>query len=247
MIILDACRDNPFAEGGVRSIGGSRGLARVDAPEGTFVMYSAGAGQTALDRLSDNDADANSVFTRSLIPLITTPGLGMQEVALKVRERVVELANSVGHRQTPAYYDQLLGRFCPAGCEVTTKAKTQPVGDTAAAKPPSQPQAAAPLAPASPRDTASPTNAAAEGWAAVKDTTSIGVLEAFIAQFGNSFYGELARAGYSMKCFDGMDACYKQAGEVCPAGYTIIDRATGTVCSSSGSCIPGHSLAIECK
>ena len=117
LVILDACRDNPFAAAGVRSIGGTRGLARVEAPEGTFVMYSAGTGQTALDRLSDDDDNPNSVFTRSLVPLITTKGLGLQEVALKVRQLVVELAKRAGHRQTPAYYDQLLGRFCPAGCE----------------------------------------------------------------------------------------------------------------------------------
>ena len=125
LVILDACRDNPFAADGTRSVGGTRGLARVDAPEGTFVMYSAGAGQTALDRLSDSDDNADSVFTRSLVPLLKTPGLGLQEVALKVREEVVALAKSAGFKQTPAYYDQVIGRFCVAGCE----------GDSAAAAP----------------------------------------------------------------------------------------------------------------
>jgi cell division septation protein DedD len=186
VVILDACRDNPFAESGVRSIGGMRGLARVDAPEGTFVMYSAGAGQTALDRLSDTDANTNSVFTRSLVPLINTPGLGMQEIALKVRENVVALADSVGHRQTPAYYDQLVGRFCPAGCEETTMPKSQPIEN----------KAAAPLVPSpapAPSQTLS-TDAAAEAWAAAKETTSVSVLEAFITKYGDSFYSELARA-----------------------------------------------------
>jgi len=142
LIILDACRDNPFAAGGVRSVGGTRGLARVEAPEGTFVMYSAGTGQTALDRLSDNDDDANSVFTRSLVPLIRTKGLGLQEVALKVREEVVALATSAGHKQTPAYYDQVVGRFCVAGCETEIAAAT-PAPDT-------QPKALAALPKAAP-------------------------------------------------------------------------------------------------
>jgi TPR repeat protein len=122
LIILDACRDNPFAGDGTRSVGGTRGLARVEAPEGTFVLYSAGTGQAALDRLSDTDDNANSVFTRSLVPLIKTPGLPLQEVALKVREEVVALASSVGRKQTPAYYDQVIGRFCVAGCEAGTPA-----------------------------------------------------------------------------------------------------------------------------
>lgn len=135
IIVLDACRDNPFAADGTRSIGGTRGLARVEAPEGTFVMYSAGAGQSALDRLSDRDANPNSVFTRSLMPLIKTKGLGLQEVALRVREQVVELANSAGFKQTPAYYDQVIGRFCPAGCEA----------EIAAVEPQAAPPAPAPV------------------------------------------------------------------------------------------------------
>lgn len=147
LVILDACRDNPFAADGTRSVGGTRGLARVEAPEGTFVMYSAGAGQTALDRLSDSDADANSVFTRSLVPLIKTPGLRLQEVALKVREQVVELANSVGRKQTPAYYDQVIGRFCVAGCE-TALAEAKP---ESVPPPAPLPAASAPAAPPNPQ------------------------------------------------------------------------------------------------
>src|SRR4029079_3495939 len=57
LYILDACRDNPFVDGKGRGIGGTRGLARVEPPSGTFIMFSAGAGETALDRLSDSDPD----------------------------------------------------------------------------------------------------------------------------------------------------------------------------------------------
>jgi hypothetical protein len=73
--VLDACRDNPIAATGTRSIGGTRGLTRVDTPNGVFVLFSAGLGQTALDRLADDDPDPNSVFTRKLVPLLKTPGL----------------------------------------------------------------------------------------------------------------------------------------------------------------------------
>lgn len=68
------------------------------------------------------------------------------------------------------------------------------------------------------------------------------------------FVGPNSKTAYSMKC-SGMgrtlDACYKKAGEVCPGGYNIIDRATGTVgvpMQGGGIMIaPQHSLAIECK
>ncbi|HSA66990.1 MAG TPA: caspase family protein, partial [Methyloceanibacter sp.] len=48
LYILDACRDNPFVDGKGRGIGGTRGLARVEPPSGTFIMFSAGAKESAL-------------------------------------------------------------------------------------------------------------------------------------------------------------------------------------------------------
>jgi uncharacterized caspase-like protein len=116
LIVLDACRDNPFVTSRGRSLGGSRGLADVRPPAGTFIMYSAGAGQRAIDRLSDADPDANSIYTRHLLPKLRTPGLGIQEIARQVRREVMETARGVGHEQMPAYYDEVTGDFCPAGC-----------------------------------------------------------------------------------------------------------------------------------
>ena len=67
------------------------------------------------------------------------------------------------------------------------------------------------------------------------------------------FVGPNSKTAYSMKC-SGMgrtlDACYKKAGEVCPGGYNIIDRASGTggVPMQGGTMMaPQHNLAIECK
>jgi Caspase domain/PQQ-like domain len=115
LIVLDACRNNPFGRSGTRSIGGGAGLARIAAPQGTFVMYSADIGETALDRLSEDDPNPNSVFTRALIPLMRTPGLDLVDTAREVRRRVRDLAVSVSHQQTPAYYDAVLGDFYFAG------------------------------------------------------------------------------------------------------------------------------------
>ena len=50
LLILDACRDHPLIPEELRSASSPAGLARMDAPTGTFIMYPAGAGQTALDR-----------------------------------------------------------------------------------------------------------------------------------------------------------------------------------------------------
>lgn len=109
MLVLDACRDNPFAAAGTRAIAGSRGLARVEAPVGVFVLMSAGAKQEALDRLSDADPEPNSVFTRVFLRELAVPGQTLVEIAKRTQVEVRALAATVGHEQTPAYYDQVIG------------------------------------------------------------------------------------------------------------------------------------------
>ena len=111
LVILDACRNNPFTGSPGRSLGGKKGLARISAPQGTFVMYSADVGEAALDRLGDNDQNPNSIFTRTLIPLMKTPGIDLVDTAREARRQVRKLALSVRHNQTPAYYDAVLGDF----------------------------------------------------------------------------------------------------------------------------------------
>lgn len=113
MVVLDACRNNPFSQGGTRAFGdGTRGLSRPPTvqTEGVFGLYSAGFGEQALDRLGDEDPDPNSVFTRVLVPALRQPGLSLIDVAYAVNEDVARLARSVGHEQNPAYYDQARGR-----------------------------------------------------------------------------------------------------------------------------------------
>jgi len=117
LIVLDACRDHPLVPPELKSIGPKGGLANVHAPQGTFIMYSAGAGETALDRLPGNDPDkVNSVYTRKLLPLLKTPRLSLPEMATRIRTEVYTLAKSVPHLQRPAYYDGVIGRYCVAGC-----------------------------------------------------------------------------------------------------------------------------------
>lgn len=99
IFIIDACRDNPFAGSGGRGLGGTRGLARVDAPAGTFILYSAGYQQTALDRLNDADEEPTSVYTRVLTKKLAEPGKQLADLAREVRSEVETLAKSAGHVQ----------------------------------------------------------------------------------------------------------------------------------------------------
>lgn len=109
LAIIDACRDNPF-KGSGRALGG-RGLAPTTAATGQMVMFSAGSGQQALDKLGNNDADKNGLFTRILLKEMTKPGVPVDKVLKNVRNEVVNLAKGVGHEQTPALYDQSVGEF----------------------------------------------------------------------------------------------------------------------------------------
>jgi hypothetical protein len=111
LMVLDACRENPFKKAGSRGVGATRGLAQMTTPEGVFVLYSAGVGQTALDRLSDNDPNPNSVFTRAFIEVLSKPEVSIQSMAKTTQQEVRRLAATVNHPQMPAYYDQILGQF----------------------------------------------------------------------------------------------------------------------------------------
>ncbi len=109
LMVIDACRDNPFEQSGIKNIGTSRGLARPDTPQGVFMLFAAGVGQTARDRLSDADPVPTSVFTRHLLPALTTPGLTLVQIAKRVQQEVDATARTVAHAQQPAYYDQIVG------------------------------------------------------------------------------------------------------------------------------------------
>jgi hypothetical protein len=117
LLVIDACRDNPFPRAAGRSIGNTRGLADARPARGIFTLYSAGIGQTALDRLGGSDTAHNSVFTRIFDEQLKRPELHLGDLAVEVRERVAELAlkatdergQPAPHEQTPAYYDQTLG------------------------------------------------------------------------------------------------------------------------------------------
>ncbi|MGY3437561.1 MULTISPECIES: caspase family protein [unclassified Marinovum] len=112
LAIIDACRDNPFASPGTRSAGASRGLARIEPVQGSFVIYSAGEGQTALDGLlADGPEQRFSVFTRNFLPLLTSD-MYLEDAVFEAQERTAQDARSQDHLQIPAVYRQKLGKTC---------------------------------------------------------------------------------------------------------------------------------------
>lgn len=100
IVILDACRNNPFARG-FRSA--EKGLARMDAPTGSLIAYATAPGQVAAD-----GEGRNGIFTKHLLNYITTPGLTVEQVLKRVRIGVLEETNS---EQVPWESSSLTGNF----------------------------------------------------------------------------------------------------------------------------------------
>ena len=148
ILVFDACRNNPFERKGTRALAGRGGLAAMASlPEGAFSIFSAGPQQTALDRLSNSDTDPNSVFTRVFIKELTEPGANLVQIAQRTRRTVSEMAESVKHKQIPAYFDQMVddvflnGRASndqQAGTAPAKATETKPSETKVAALPPVQ-------------------------------------------------------------------------------------------------------------
>lgn len=102
IVILDACRDNPFERSWRRGTEGT-GLAFMNAPSGSLIAYSTAPGRTALDGGGDN-----SPYTTALLKHIHTPNITVLEMFQRVRSTVKD---SSGGEQTPWESTSLMGNF----------------------------------------------------------------------------------------------------------------------------------------
>lgn len=119
IVILDACRDNPFA----RSFRSAQsGLARMDAPRGTLIAYATAPGSVAADGA---DGERNGVYTKHLLRHLATPGLPTEQAFKNVRIGVIQ---DTGSKQVPWESSSLTGNFYFASAEVanTPSPEAQP-------------------------------------------------------------------------------------------------------------------------
>jgi uncharacterized caspase-like protein len=100
LMILDACRNNPFARA-FRSA--AQGLAQMDAPSGTLVAFATAPGSVA----SDGEGD-NGLYTKHLLANITRPGLPIEQLFKEVR---IGVGRETGDRQVPWESSSLKGNF----------------------------------------------------------------------------------------------------------------------------------------
>ncbi len=99
IVILDACRNNPFAAIGATT----QGLARMDAPTGTFIAYSTAPGNVAMD-----GRGTNSPFTAALANAMARPGVPVEQMFKDVRINVLRETSGA---QTPWDSSSLVREF----------------------------------------------------------------------------------------------------------------------------------------
>jgi uncharacterized protein (TIGR02145 family) len=102
IIILDACRNNPFERSWTRSSTG-RGLAFMNAPGGTLIAYSTAPGSTAAD-----GSGKNSPYTSAVLESIEIPDFTITQVFQNVARILKEKTNQ---KQVPWYLSSLTGDF----------------------------------------------------------------------------------------------------------------------------------------
>ncbi|MEP7085521.1 MAG: caspase family protein [Betaproteobacteria bacterium] len=116
LIVLDACRNNPFTTAPSQLADSRRfrtrgltsqsaGLAPLHAPSGTLIAFSTAPGSVAID----NPQQRNSVYTKHLLENLRTPGMPIERMFKQVR---VAVAQETQQQQVPWETSSLMGEFC---------------------------------------------------------------------------------------------------------------------------------------
>ncbi|MEI8394975.1 MAG: caspase family protein [Rhodospirillaceae bacterium] len=170
MVLLDACRNNPFGGRGMRSV--SSGLAQMQAPSGTVISYATQPGNVA----ADGTGGGNSPYTTALAESIRTPGRSVFEVFNDVG---IAVKKKTGGTQQPWL-------------------ATSPIEGQFYFKPAATPVAVASVAPPSPA--AAPVQAMMSAdkealyWETIKDSRNPAYYRAYLEQFPTGVFAGLARA-----------------------------------------------------
>jgi hypothetical protein len=163
ILVLDACRDNPFADQLKRSIGANRsipiyrGLARINSPQGMIVSYATQAGSTAED-----GRGKNSPYTAAFLKHIESP----EEIGTIFRKISADVYQATGHEQLPELSLSLIGEFYLKGrMEIRV----------------------------TPDSSFPPPDTIKDAFAAAERIDTVGAFDAFLAQYPDGYYAALAR------------------------------------------------------
>ncbi len=165
IIILDACRNNPFGGRGLRSVGA--GLAQMQAPAGTIIAYATQPGAVAAD-----GEGANSPYTDALAKAVSKPGDTVFDVFNDVGVTVKR--NTGGAQQPWVSASPIEGRFYFLGPTTVVTAPAAPVTASTAAVPAVDKEMAF--------------------WDSVKTSSNPRLFEAYLRQFPQGTFAAIAEA-----------------------------------------------------
>jgi uncharacterized caspase-like protein len=166
IVVLDACRNNPLQRG-LRAI--TRGLAPMDAAQGTFIAYSTAPGAVAAD-----GSGSNSPYTKALANTIVQPGIGIEEAFRQVRADVMQATND---KQIPWDSSSLTAPFYFKGQAASQTFTT----------------ASQPAAP-KPATTAYSMDADKAVWDGIKDSKDASDYQAYLQQYPNGLFAGIAKS-----------------------------------------------------
>jgi formylglycine-generating enzyme required for sulfatase activity len=178
IVILDACRNNPYSRG-FRDAGG--GLARMEAPSGTLIAYATRPGMVSADGTGDN-----SPYTGVLARVMQTPGLSLNDVFIQTRVAVMAATND---EQVPWEEGGLTGKFY-FNAETPARPEPAPVGTAEV-----EAQPAPRLAPKSPDPRSGFDERLLEltFWETINESTDPADFESYLKSYPTGAYAELAR------------------------------------------------------
>jgi formylglycine-generating enzyme required for sulfatase activity len=231
IIILDACRNDPFSDLVLAGRAGdtvryrdwniNKGLAEMTVPPGTLIAFSAQAGSVAQD-----GTERDSPFTAALAEAIHQPGLDLEAVFKKVQAEVYDKTHKTQLPYVVVIFPPPFFFIPPAG------------GNNEGARASSVPQGGSPPIPAGPSE-------AERTWGYVKDTASPDVLEDFIRTFPATIYAKLAREKLEqLKAKAQVAVVAPPTVPAAPAGPCGVSASTVSLSSRSAAPL---SAAEECS
>jgi uncharacterized caspase-like protein len=172
IVLLDACRDNPFAKDMSRTLGTrsstalGRGLSRIQTASGTFIAFA-----TQPDNVAQDGEGRNSPFTGAFLANMEKAGLSLSDLMIEVRNEVMRQTNG---KQVPWDSSSLTGRFSfKAEGTVTIVPQANP----------SQPSA----------PVSDPRAVELGVWNAIRESDDAAVFHRFLEDYPNSVFASLAR------------------------------------------------------
>ncbi|MEP6787575.1 MAG: caspase family protein [Acidobacteriota bacterium] len=169
IVVLDACRNNPFARSWSRG-GDEGGLAQINAPTGTFIAYA-----TSPDRTASDGSGRNGLYTSELLKVLPDPALKIEDAFKRV---TIAVDRASGGEQIPWTSSSLRGEFYFKTDEKNSKIVKET--NTAAI------MNDKPFAPPVPPDLAD--------WNKIKDSKNPMDLTAYMEKYPNSPYSQVAAA-----------------------------------------------------